>query len=41
MPEIILLNDNKETLAENLGKIAERYDIHIQTCGTNEDYYKY
>lgn len=42
MPEIILLNDNdKEILAENLGKIAEEYGIHIQTCGTNGDYSKY
>ena len=42
MPEIILLNDNdKEILAENLGKIAEEYGIHLQTCGTNGDYSKY
>ena len=39
MPEIIPLTDgDKNRIAEILGGIANKYGIHIQTCGTNGDY---
>lgn len=39
MPELIPLTDtDKITLAKGLGEIAEKYDLYIQTCGTNGDY---
>lgn len=39
MPEIIPLTDrDKNTIAEILGGIANKYGIYIQTCGTNGDY---
>ena len=42
MPEIILLEDeDKEFLAKNLGEIARKNSITIQTCGTKGDYSKY
>lgn len=42
MPELILLSaENMETLAQGLGSIAEKYGIHIQTCGTNGDFTRY
>lgn len=42
MPELIPLTpSDKDTLAKGLGEIAEKYDIHIQTCGTNGDYRHY
>ena len=42
MPEIIKLTENDKVLfAENLGKIANKYGIYIQTCGTNGDYSEY
>lgn len=42
MPEIILMTEkDKNQIAEALGKIAKKYHIHIQTCGTNGDYSKY
>ena len=42
MPELILLTEaDKDTLAKGLGKIAEKYNLYIQTCGTNGDYSKY
>lgn len=42
MPEIILLNENdKEEIAENIGKIAKKYNMIIQTCAANDNYEKY
>lgn len=42
MPEIIQLTDiDKNLFAENLGKIANKYGLYIQTCGTNGDFSKY
>ncbi len=42
MPELREISDgDKEKLAEGLGKIACRYGIHLQTCGTNGDYSRY
>ena len=42
MPEIIpLTEEDKERLAEGLGRIAAGYGIHIQTCGTDADYSRY
>lgn len=42
MPELMPLTiDDKERLAEGLGKIAGKYGIHLQTCGTDNDYSRY
>ena len=42
MPELIPMTDgDKEILAENLGAIAAKHGIYIQTCGTNGDYSRY
>ncbi|MDE6947521.1 MAG: DUF1848 domain-containing protein [Anaeroplasmataceae bacterium] len=42
MPELIPFTEqDKETIARELGKIAKKYGIHLQTCGTNGDYAKY
>lgn len=42
MPELWPLSAaEKETLAEGLGRIAGRYGVPIQTCGTNGDYARY
>lgn len=42
MPEIILMTEkDKNQIAETLRKIAQKYHIHIQTCGTNGNYSKY
>ena len=42
MPELIPMADtDKDNLAKGLGKIAERYGLYIQTCGTNDDYSRY
>jgi len=42
MPEIMPLTDgDKDRIAEILGKIAKKYSLHLQTCGTNGDYTKY
>ena len=42
MTELIpLIEADKLRLAERLGAIANKYGIHIQTCGTNGDYTKY
>ncbi len=42
MPEIILMTENdKEITAKHLGRIAKKYGIIIQTCGTNGNYEKY
>lgn len=39
MPEIILMSDkDKIEIAKNLGAIAKRYKMTIQTCATCEDY---
>lgn len=39
MPEIIPLTEqDKLCIAEYLGKTAQKYNIHIQTCGTDGDY---
>ena len=40
MPELLPLSaEDMEALAQGLGSIAEKYGIHIQTCGTNGDFY--
>lgn len=42
MPELIPMTDiDKDNLAKGLGKIAEKYGLYIQTCGTNGDYSQY
>lgn len=42
MPELIPMTDaDKDNLAKGLGKIAEKYGLYIQTCGTNGDYSRY
>lgn len=42
MPEIVPLTENdREKLAEGLGRIAKRNSLFIQTCGTNGDYTQY
>lgn len=42
MPEIILLDQNDKTeIAKNIGTIAQKYNMIIQTCATNGDYTKY
>ena len=42
MPEIIPMTGNdKNTLAKGLGEIAKKYNIVIQTCGTNGSYEQY
>ena len=42
MPEIIpLTEEDMDVLAQNLGSIAEKNGIHIQTCGTNGDFTRY
>lgn len=42
IPELIPLSiDDMNILAEGLGKIAAKYNIYIQTCGTNGDFSKY
>ncbi len=42
MPELILLTEeDKEKLAEGLGRIAKEEGIPLQTCGTNGDYSRY
>lgn len=42
MPEIVPLSDKDKTqIAAILGMIANKYGIHIQTCGTNGDYSEY
>ncbi len=42
MPEITALTDNeKDIIAEGLGEIAKKYNIHLQTCATNGDFSKY
>ncbi len=42
MPEIILFtNSDKREIAENIGSIAKKYNIIIQTCAEAENYEKY
>ena len=42
MPELIPMTDqDKDVLAKGLGKIAAKYGLYIQTCGTNGDYSQY
>ncbi len=42
MPEIIPLTEHdKKTLAKGLGEIAKKYNITLQTCGTNGNYEQY
>ncbi|AKN33747.1 hypothetical protein Ccar_24135 [Clostridium carboxidivorans P7] len=42
MPELVSLTDkDKQQLAKGLGKIAAKYGLYIQTCGTNGDFQQY
>jgi hypothetical protein len=42
MPELIPINDeDKNVIAKGLGEIAGKYNLHLQTCGTNGDYSQY
>ena len=42
MPEIIPFTEEDRTkILENIGKIAKKYKLFIQTCGTDENYEKY
>lgn len=42
MPEIIPMTEkDKDILAQNLGAIAKKYGMTIQTCGTNGDFSRY
>lgn len=42
LPELVQMTEQeKDLLAKELGTIARKYNIHIQTCGTNGDYLKY
>lgn len=42
MPDLITLTDeDKERLAEGFGKIADKYNINIQSCRNNGDFTKY
>lgn len=42
MPELIpLIADGKQELVEGMGRIAARYGVWLQTCGTLENYERY
>ena len=42
MPDLIPLTaEDIGRLAEGMGKIAEKYGIYLQTCGTNADFSRY
>lgn len=42
MPELIPLSkQDMDTLAHGLGTVAKKYNIYLQTCGTDEDYLHY
>lgn len=42
MPEIILLSDvDKNEIAKNIGAIAKKHNLIIQTCATGENYEQY
>ena len=39
MPEIIPFTiEDKQIIAKEIGKIAKKYNLYIQTCGTDENY---
>lgn len=41
-PELIPLNEKeKDYIAKNIGRIAKKYNIVLQTCGPEENYKKY
>ena len=42
MPELIPMTEaDQDTLAREMGKIAAKYGLYLQTCGTNGDYARY
>lgn len=42
MPEVIpLTQEDRERIAEGLGKTAQKHGIWLQTCGTNGDYSRF
>ena len=42
MPELKAISENdKLTIARGLGEIAQKYNIHLQTCATNGDYERF
>ena len=42
MPEIILFTEeDKIKLVKEIGKISKKYDIYVQTCGTDANYEEY
>lgn len=42
MPELIPLSiEDMDELARGLGALARKYDIYLQTCGTNGDFSRY
>ncbi len=42
MPELIPMSgEDMDALAQGLGRIAQKYGIRIQTCGTNGDFTRY
>ncbi len=42
MPELKpITEDEKISLARGMGEIVQRYNIHLQTCATNEDYQEF
>ena len=42
MPEIIpFTSEDKLEIASKIGQIAKKYNLYIQTCGTDENYEKY
>lgn len=42
MPELIPLTmEDQNILAKGMGEIAAKYEMHLQTCGTNGDYSQY
>lgn len=42
MPELIPMTDSdKHLIAQGMGQTAQKYGIHLQTCGTDDDYTRY
>ena len=42
MPELKAISEHdKLTIARGLGEIAQKYNIHLQTCATNGDYERF
>lgn len=42
MPELMPLAENdKQALAKGMGDIAQKYGLHLQTCGTSDSYSQY